>query len=45
MYLSSGNARLDPYLKDGYEDVLGMSSGFAASICGHIIRRQSEMGI
>lgn len=45
MYLPTGNARLDPYLQDGYEKVLGMSSGFAASVCGHIIRRQSEMGV
>lgn len=45
MMLPTGNPRLDRYLKDGYEAVRGMSSGFAASIGGHLVRRQSEMGI
>lgn len=45
MILATGNPRLDRYLHEGYEIVLGMSSAFAASISGHIIRRQAEMGI
>ncbi|MCZ8181858.1 MAG: class I SAM-dependent methyltransferase [Beijerinckiaceae bacterium] len=45
MNLPTGNPRLDAYLARGYEEVRGMSSGFAASIAGHLIRRQSEMGI
>lgn len=45
MYLPTGIATLDHYLQHGYERVRGMSSGFAASICGHMLRRQSEMDI
>jgi hypothetical protein len=41
----SGHAAIDRYLADGYEQVQGMSSRFAAAICGHIIRRQSGLGI
>ena len=41
----SGNAAVDRYVAEGYETVRGMSSRFAATICGHIIRRQSELGI
>jgi predicted O-methyltransferase YrrM len=41
----SGVAELDRYLADGYEKVRGMSSRFSATICGHILRRQSENGI
>jgi predicted O-methyltransferase YrrM len=45
MILPTGNPKLDHYLADGYARVRGMSSAFAASICGHLIRRQSNMGI
>jgi predicted O-methyltransferase YrrM len=45
MILPTGNAALDAYLKSGYADVRGMSSAFAASIAGHLMRRQGEMGI
>ena len=45
MTFSSGNPILDRYIADGYDAVRGMSSRFAATICGHIIRRQSELGI
>jgi predicted O-methyltransferase YrrM len=45
MTFSSGNPTVDRYLADGYDSVLGMSSRFAATICGHVIRRQSELGI
>ena len=41
----SGHAAIDRYLADGYARVRGMSSRFAAAICGHVIRRQSELGI
>lgn len=41
----SGNVAVDRYLGEGYETVLGMSSRFAATICGHVMRRQSELGI
>ena len=43
--VSSGDARLDAFLADGYMRILGMSSRFAAAICGHVIRRQSGLGI
>jgi predicted O-methyltransferase YrrM len=45
MHLPTGNPKLDAYLATGYTSVRGMSSAFAASISGHMIRRQSEMGI
>jgi predicted O-methyltransferase YrrM len=41
----SGHAAIDRYLANGYATVKGMSSRFAAAICGHVIRRQSELGI
>jgi len=43
--ISSGDARLDAYLADGYVRVRGMSSRFAAAICGHLLRQQSARGI
>jgi predicted O-methyltransferase YrrM len=43
--IASGNAALDRYLADGYERVPGMSSRFAAAICGHLIRRQIGLGV
>jgi hypothetical protein len=45
MTFSSGNPVVDRYIANGYDTVRGMSSRFAATICGHIIRRQSELGI
>ena len=45
MAFSSGNPAVDRYIAEGYETVRGMSSAFAATICGHIIRRQTELGI
>jgi predicted O-methyltransferase YrrM len=45
MILPTGNPALDAYLRHGYAAVRGMSSAFAASICGHMIRRQGEHGI
>jgi hypothetical protein len=42
---ASGNAQVDRYIAEGYETVRGMSSAFAATICGYVIRRQTELGI
>jgi hypothetical protein len=43
--VASGHTAIDRYLAESYERVRGMSSRFAAAICGHLIRRQSELGI
>ena len=43
--IASGHAAIDRYLAQSYEQVRGMSSRFAAAICGHLIRRQSELGV
>ena len=43
--IHSGHSAIDHYLADGYERVRGMSSRFAAAISGHVIRRQTELGI
>jgi len=43
--ISSGDTRIDAYLNDGYEQVLGMSSRFAAAICAHIVKHQTASGI
>jgi hypothetical protein len=43
--IASGHPAIDLYLSQSYEQVRGMSSRFAAAICGHVIRRQSELGI
>jgi predicted O-methyltransferase YrrM len=43
--VASGHAAIDRYLGGDYERVRGMSSRFAAALCGYLIRRQSELGI
>src|SRR3974390_337421 len=43
--ISSGPPRLDAFLADGYMRIRGMSSRFAAAICGHVMRRQSALGV
>jgi hypothetical protein len=43
--IASGHPAIDHYLADGYEQVRGMSSRFAAAICGRLIQRQSALGI
>jgi predicted O-methyltransferase YrrM len=43
--IASGHSAVDRYLAQSYEGVRGMSSRFAAAICGHLIRRQSERDI
>jgi hypothetical protein len=43
--ISSDNAALDAFLVEGYMRIRGMSSRFAAAICGHVVQRQSVLGI
>jgi predicted O-methyltransferase YrrM len=43
--IASGNPVVDRYLGESYERVRGMSSRFAAAICGHLMRRQTGLGI
>jgi predicted O-methyltransferase YrrM len=43
--LQTGIPAVDRFLSDGYTTVPGFSSRFSASICGHLLRRQSELGI
>ncbi|HEY1245957.1 MAG TPA: class I SAM-dependent methyltransferase [Hyphomicrobiaceae bacterium] len=41
----SGIAAVDRYLDAGYETVPGMSSRFAAAVCGGLMRIQGELGV
>jgi hypothetical protein len=41
----SGIGAVDRYLETGYETVPGMSSRFAAAICGGLMRIQGELGV
>ncbi|HJW80300.1 MAG TPA: hypothetical protein VJ526_17285, partial [Beijerinckiaceae bacterium] len=41
----SGHRAVDRYLAEGFEAVPGMSSRFATAICGHLVRRQTELGV
>ena len=43
--LKTGIPAVDRYLVNGYDQVRGFSSRLAATICGHLLRRQSEVGI
>lgn len=43
--IASGHPAIDRYLDERYAQVRGMSSRFAAAICGHIVRRQTERGV
>jgi Methyltransferase domain len=43
--IASGHPAVDRYLAEGYTEVPGMSSRFSAAICGHLLRRQSGLGI
>ena len=40
-----GMAAADAYLDHSYETVPGMSSRFAAAVCGRLLRLQTELGI
>jgi predicted O-methyltransferase YrrM len=41
----SGIAAVDRYLEEGFAGVVGMSSRFAAAICGGLMRIQRELGV
>ncbi len=41
----SGHPTIDAYLDAGYETVRGMSSRFAAGICGFLVRYQNDTGV
>jgi len=43
--IASGHPAIDRYLAEDYEQVRGMSSRFAAAICGFLLRRQSGLGV
>jgi hypothetical protein len=43
--IRSGIPAVDRYLEAGYETVPGMSSRFAAAICGGLMRIQGELGV
>ncbi|MBO0757544.1 MAG: class I SAM-dependent methyltransferase [Bradyrhizobiaceae bacterium] len=43
--IASGHPAIDLYLAERYHSVRGMSSRFAAAICGHLISRQTHCGI
>ncbi len=43
--IASGHAAIDRYLAERYEDVRGMSSRFAAAICGYVLQRQTAQSI
>ncbi len=43
--IASGHPAIDRYLDERYARVRGMSSRFAAAICGHVVRQQTALGI
>jgi Methyltransferase domain len=43
--ISTGIKTVDHYLANGFGKVEGYSSRFSATICGHLLRRQTELGI
>src|ERR1700687_5340831 len=43
--IASCHPAIDRSLAESYEQVRGMSSRFAAAICGYLIRRQTALGI
>jgi predicted O-methyltransferase YrrM len=43
--LQTGIPAVDRYLARGYDEVRGFSSRFSAAICGHLLRRQGELGV
>ena len=44
-YPATGIPAADRYLAQGYETVVGMSSRFAAGVCGQLLRIQSDLGV
>ena len=45
IHIASGHPQIDRYLRKSYQRVPGMSSRFAAAICGHVIHHQTVLGI
>ncbi len=45
LYPTTGYAAADAYLAEGYDSVVGMSSRFAAGICGRLLAIQAELGV
>lgn len=43
--LNTGLVDVDRYLDSGFSDVKGFSSRFSAAICGHLLRRQTQLGV
>ncbi len=43
--IESGDPAVDRYLSESYERVRGMSSRFAAAICGYLMCRQTSLGV
>ena len=43
--IRSGHPAIDRYLADGFGRARGMSSAFAAAICGRVIARQTALGV
>jgi predicted O-methyltransferase YrrM len=43
--IKTGIPAVDRYLANGYYEVRGYSSRFSATICGHLLRRQCEVGV
>jgi Methyltransferase domain len=43
--VKSGHPRIDKYLAKSYYRVPGMSSRFAAAICGHLIHQQTALNV
>jgi hypothetical protein len=41
----TGIPAVDHYLASGFDAVRGFSSRFSATICGHLLRRQNELGV
>jgi predicted O-methyltransferase YrrM len=44
-YPTTGHATADAYLAQGYDTVVGMSSRFAAGVCGRLLAIQAELGV
>jgi predicted O-methyltransferase YrrM len=43
--IAAGHPAIDRYLAEQFDCVRGMSSRFSAAICGHLIARQSTLGV
>jgi hypothetical protein len=43
--ISSGHAGLDAFLATGFDRIRGFSSRFSAAVCGHLMGRQTALGV